>query len=174
MKLSEACGSRNQTEAFDMRYGQFALLAGCGLWHVARVSALAPQPGDGSMSGRMKLATSTVVAQTQRPNFGFGPLPTAPPVLVQDEIDLRKRQTDSYWGEICGYVNGDARSPFGCDPSSTCRTDTKYSVIQCCHATPNAGVSCPAMTACLDQTAYSSVLQTATTTDPIGIATGWW
>ncbi|KAK0611893.1 hypothetical protein B0T14DRAFT_500898 [Immersiella caudata] len=152
-----------------MRVGGLAVVAGCILWHGASVEALAPQPGDGS--GRIKSATSTVARGTDGPLFGFAPLPTP---MMNHGLDLRKRQEEPYWGDICGYVSGDAQSPFGCGASSTCRTDTRASVIHCCPATIAAGASCVAMTACLDRTAFTSLTATLVTSiSPIPLETGW-
>ncbi|KAK4445896.1 hypothetical protein QBC34DRAFT_383812 [Podospora aff. communis PSN243] len=152
-----------------MRFWGLVAVTGYGLWHGAFVEALAPQPGDGS--GRVRAATSTVAHGTNGPAFGFAPLPTP---MMNNNIDLRKRQDEDGWGDICGYVSGDARSPFGCAASSTCRTDTRVSVIHCCPATPAAGVTCVAMTACLDRTAFNSLTATRVTSlTPIPFETGW-
>ncbi|KAK4448912.1 hypothetical protein QBC34DRAFT_100802 [Podospora aff. communis PSN243] len=121
-----------------------------GLWIPGSVCRKAPVPAHGMLA----------------------PLQTPGPVLGQ--YDLQKRQDDNGWGEICGYVRGDARSPFGCAASSTCRTDTRASVIHCCPATPAAGATCVAMTACLDSTAFTSLTATrATSSNPISYETGW-
>jgi hypothetical protein len=154
-----------------MHFWRLVAVAGYGLWHGASVEALAPQPGDGS--GRIRsAATSTAARGTDGPAFGFAPLPTP---MMNHELDLRKRQDDSGWGDICGYVSGDARSPFGCAASSTCRTDTRVSVIHCCPATLAAGASCVARTSCLDRTAFTSLTATRVTSlSPIPFETGWW
>ncbi|KAK0742650.1 hypothetical protein B0T18DRAFT_168068 [Schizothecium vesticola] len=154
-----------------MRCWGLQLLAGYGIWHIAQVRALAPQPGHDSNAGKMSPATSAIIPQTNGPNLGFEPLPTPRPLFPDNALDLRKRQANT--GEVCGYASGDANSPFGCRPSSTCRTDTRLSIIHCCPATLRAGASCIPATTCLDSTAYSSIVRTATTTDPIPFGTAW-
>lgn len=154
-----------------MRSLRLSILAGCGVLYGAE--ALAPALEPGFSSGKVKTAISTVV-RTVAPTWGFAPLPTTGPILREGDVDLKKRQNEPYFGDICGYVSGDAQSPFGCGASSKCRTDTSISVIHCCPATLAAGASCVAITTCLNRSAFSALTTTrATSTNPIPLETGW-
>jgi len=108
------CVSSRRIKLRDMHPWKLSIITGCGIWHAACGYARGPQPGDGSAG--MRTVVSTVPA-TAAPNFSFAPLPTPRLLLMDDELDLRKRQ-DPYFGDICGYVSGNPSSPFGCGASS--------------------------------------------------------
>ncbi|KAK3988967.1 hypothetical protein QBC44DRAFT_381946 [Cladorrhinum sp. PSN332] len=90
------------------------------------------------------------IPSTQPPLFR-GPT-TAPPIATGEQ-DLLRRQYGPM--STCGFISGDASSPYNCDYGSRCVTDTRVSVIFCCHVTISSS-RCVVKTACLDRTKYTS------------------
>ncbi|KAK4159517.1 hypothetical protein QBC43DRAFT_304556 [Cladorrhinum sp. PSN259] len=74
-------------------------------------------------------------------------IPTPPPdaTLVGIDLVLHKRQGNL----VCGYIQGNANSPFQCQNNLICSTNQNY--VGCCPA----GASCLISTDCLDNSAFS-------------------
>ena len=96
-----------------MHLNSLLTVVGSLLWHATNGKAARARPG--GCSGNMPSAAFTA-GDIPTPQTIYAPLPTLAPAMGEFELELRKRE--DIFGDICGYVSGDARE-FSLSPRLT-------------------------------------------------------